>query len=248
MSYRNPRDPFSNPTALYMDKGTSDLKIAYTRDFDLFEVDKEVIDVFDQTIELLKEKGFDLQEVHFNFKHNAAQLSEQWCKGITIDCALDINHEKEKGNDLLKDHAEDFPEEFIYWKNECDKLTIEDMYKFNLARTDVLDQFENIFENYDLILSPVSCSKGVLNKDDRNTKGPETINGKPVDGLIGWAETYLANFTGNPAASIPAGFTEENIPVGLQIIGRRYDDSTLLSFAKEYELINPWLYKGKLAF
>lgn len=249
MSYFNPRDPFSNPRPININPSiVKDLKIAYTRDFGIFEVDKEVLDVFNNTIEYLKQNGVNLEEVTFNFKHTANELAEQWCKGITIDCALDINHEKAKGNDLLKDHAEDFPEEFIYWKNECDKLGIEDMYKFNLARTDVLDQFEDVFEKYDLILSPVSCSKGVLNRNDRNTKGPETINGKPLETLIGWTETHLANFAGNPAASIPAGFTEDNIPVGLQIIGRRYSDSTLLSFAKKYEEINPWLNKGKLDF
>ena len=129
---------------------------------------------------------------------------------------------------------EDFPEEFIYWKEIVDKLGIEDMYKFNLARTEVLDQFENIFEKYDLILSPISCVSSLLNRNDRNTKGPDSINGKPVENLIGWTQTFLANFAGNPSASVPAGFSKENVPVGLQITGRRHEDSLLLKAAKQY--------------
>ena len=45
----------------------------------------------------------------------------------------------------MRDHGDDFPEEFIFYKEKCDRLTIEDLYRFNLARTDVLDNFENIF-------------------------------------------------------------------------------------------------------
>ena len=145
-----------------------------------------------------------------------------------------MNNLKAQGIDLIKDHREDFPEEFIYWKEIVDKLGIEDMYKFNLARTEVLDQFENIFEKYDLILSPISCVSSILNRNDRNTKGPDSINGKPVENLIGWTQTFLANFAGNPSASVPAGFSKENVPVGLQITGRRHEDSLLLKAAKQY--------------
>ena len=242
MARYSSRDPFSVPTVLEVKpENVLNMKIAYTKNFDLFEVDSEVLDIFDKTINFLKSSGIDIEEVHFDFKHTANELAEQWCKGITVDCALELNHEKENGNDLLTDHFDDFPEEFISIKQECDKLGIEDLYKFNLARTDILDQFENVFENYDLILSPVCCSKGILNKNDHNTKGPDNINGKPVEPLIGWTMTYLVNFIGNPAASIPAGFTSDNVPMGIQIIGKRYDDKSILSFSKKYEELNPWI-------
>ena len=51
--------------------------------------------------------------------------------------------------------------------------------------------------------------------------------------------TYLVNFIGNPAMSIPAGFTSDNVPMGIQIIGKRYDDKSVLSFSKKYEELNP---------
>ena len=114
------------------------------------------------------------------------------------------------------------------------------MYKFNLARTDVLDQFENAFEKYDLIISPVSCVASILNRNDRNTKGPEFINGKKLDSLIGWSQTFLANFTGNPAASIPAGFSKDNVPVGMQLIAPRYKDALILQAANLYEQKFDW--------
>jgi Asp-tRNA(Asn)/Glu-tRNA(Gln) amidotransferase A subunit family amidase len=66
------------------------------------------------------------------------------------------------------------------------------------------------------------------------------INGEAVDPLIGWCMTYPINFTGHPAISIPAGLTSDGLPVGLQIIGRRHADETVLAVAAAFERMRPW--------
>ena len=43
-------------------------------------------------------------------------MANAWCYGITVDCAIELNLAKDKGIDLLNDHKDDFPQEFIYWK------------------------------------------------------------------------------------------------------------------------------------
>lgn len=244
MSGEDRRDPFSLPKThdffRELNDAPKNLKIAFTEDFGMFEVEEEVRSILRETAEKLRTAGFTVENWQFNFSHSAHEFSELWCKGITIDCALELNHLKKQGVDLLSAHEKDFPEEFIYWKKVVDKLGIEDMYEFNLARTDILDQFENCFEKYDLILSPISCVAGVLNRTDRNTKGPETVNGKKVESLIGWTQTFLANFPGYPAASIPAGFSKEGVPVGMQLIAPRHNDHLLLQAAKRIEDHFPW--------
>ena len=157
------KDPYNNMVLRqnedidgYINSNQS-LRIAFTYDFDLFEVEDEVKKIVFDAAMKFKEKGYLVEEVHFNFKHTANEFSDLWCKGITIDCALDLNHEKQKGIDYLKDNLSDFPEEFIKYKKICDELTIEDLYEFNLARTDILDNFEDVFSKYDLIISPVTC-------------------------------------------------------------------------------------------
>ena len=61
---------------------------------------------------------------------------------------------------------------------------------------------------------------------------------------MSWAEfSYPFNFSWNPAASVPCGFTAEGLPVGLQVVGKRFDDLGVLQAAAAYEAIAPWADK-----
>ena len=56
-----------------------------------------------------------------------------------------------------------------------------------------------------------------------------------------WASfSYPFNFTGQPAATVPAGFTAAGLPIGLQIVGRRFDDMTVLQASAAFETARPW--------
>jgi aspartyl-tRNA(Asn)/glutamyl-tRNA(Gln) amidotransferase subunit A len=92
------------------------------------------------------------------------------------------------------------------------------------------------FERYDLLLTPtVSCPAFPLGLDY-----PPEVAGKPVM-PYGWIPyTYPFNLTGQPAASVPCGFTRDGLPIGLQIVGRRFDDATVLRAAAAFERTRPW--------
>jgi len=92
------------------------------------------------------------------------------------------------------------------------------------------------FERYDLLLTPtVACPPFAVGLDN----APE-VAGHPVDAYLWTPFTWPFNLTGQPAASVPAGFTREGLPVGLQIVGRRYDDVTVLRAAAAFERARPW--------
>ena len=97
-------------------------------------------------------------------------------------------------------------------------------------------QMRRFFEKFDLLLTPtVACPPFGLNRF-----GPEEIAGQPVEGWSWTAFTYPFNLTGQPAATIPCGWTESGLPVGLHIVGRRYDEPTVLRASAAFEMAYPW--------
>ena len=94
----------------------------------------------------------------------------------------------------------------------------------------------SFFESYDLLLCPTVATAafglGIL--------WPGEVDGKPVDREAGSAFTFPFNMTGQPAATVPCGFTRDGLPIGLQIVGRRFDDVTVLRAAAAFEAARPW--------
>src|SRR5437016_3312446 len=92
------------------------------------------------------------------------------------------------------------------------------------------------FETYDLLLTPtIACPPFPIGLDN-----PTEIAGKRVEPYAWIPFTYPFNLTGQPAASVPCGFTNEGLPIGLQIVGRRFDDAGVLGAAAAFERARPW--------
>lgn len=225
-----------------MKKDIKDFRIAYTDDFDVFTVDSEVAQIVRSSAERLKETGAVVEKVNFNFKHSQMDFANLWCLSICIDTAIDMELWKKDGYDLIRDHSDEVPSDFIYWNKKALESTILDYRYFNELRTEILDAQQDIFDKYDIIISPVTICPPVLNTDDGDTKGPLELNGRKIEPLIGFCETFFENFTGNPAASIPAGFTANGLPVGMQIIGKKFRDEEVFAVANAFEQIQPWDY------
>ena len=102
-------------------------------------------------------------------------------------------------------------------------------------RTEIFDAIQGVMERYDFLVSPTLACTAVPNGTDGDTMGPEEINGQKVERLIGWCMTYFANFTGHPAASVPAGLARNGLPVGMQILGRRHADADVLAASAAFE-------------
>ncbi len=93
-----------------------------------------------------------------------------------------------------------------------------------------------LFETYDLLLTPtIGCPPFEVGLDH-----PAEIAGKPVRRYSWVPYTPPFNLTGQPAASVPCGFTRDGLPVGLHIVGRRFDDASVLRAAAAFERIQPW--------
>lgn len=244
------RDPISVPTPTDLIRNIISrlpvvegrrFKIGYTFDFNLFaDPEDEIKEAMEIAFSELRKIGYDVEPVTFDFHYSREEIENAWLRGINIDTSIDCELDKVKGFDLIGDHAEDLPEAFIKWTNIAIKSTMLDYRKFHDIRTDILDAHCNIFDNYDIILAPISGCLPVKNATDNDTKGPEYIKDAKVDPLIGFGYTYLENMVGTPAASVPIGLSKDNLPIGLQVIGRRYEDDKVFALCRQLEQILPW--------
>ena len=99
-----------------------------------------------------------------------------------------------------------------------------------------LDHPRRLFEGYDLLLTPTLARPAFAVGLDNATE----IAGRPVPEWAWSPFTYPFNLTGQPAASVPCGFTKGGLPIGLQVVGRRFDDATVLRASAAFEAARPW--------
>ena len=92
------------------------------------------------------------------------------------------------------------------------------------------------FESFDFLITPAVSVAAFPAERLQPADWPE----HPWD-WMSWAEfSYPFNFSGNPAASIPCGFTADGRPIGMQVVGRRFDDLGVLKAAAAFEAARPW--------
>ena len=117
--------------------------------------------------------------------------------------------------------------------------TAEEFTDAQMTRKAVNNMMWRFMQDYELLLTPTLAVPAFA----VHMQGPEKIENR-ISGPLDWLSfTFPLNFTGQPAASIPAGFTDDGLPVGLQIIGRHLDDPTVLRASACFEAAHPWADK-----
>ena len=107
--------------------------------------------------------------------------------------------------------------------------------KASFARATFTEAVRKFFSQYDLLLTPTLAVPPFA-------VGLEQPPNRPAGSRLAWvAFTYPFNLTGQPAATLPCGFTRDGLPIGLQIVGRRLADATVLRAAAAYEAAAPWV-------
>jgi len=193
-----------------------------------------------QAVRAFEEAGAIVEEVRIGMTRHQQELSDLWCRLIMPANHLALEHFREQGFDLLGQHRHDFPPQYLEWLDRTGAMTALDFYRDQCVRTEIYDVLQHLFAHYDLLVTPTLSCLPVENANDGNTLGPRIVAGQPVDPLIGWCLTYPINFTGHPAASIPADLSTSGLPIGMQRIGRRYADADVLAASAVFERLRPW--------
>lgn len=112
------------------------------------------------------------------------------------------------------------------------KLTATDVAMAIMRHGELLERVRTFQEQYEFIL----CTVSQLPPFDAAIDWPKEVDGAAMETYISWMKSaYWISTTRRPAASVPAGFTEDNLPVGLQIVGRHRDDFGVLQLAYAFE-------------
>jgi aspartyl-tRNA(Asn)/glutamyl-tRNA(Gln) amidotransferase subunit A len=224
------RDPYSLPAhpvdylrALRGDLGG--LRVAWTADLGFAHaVDPEVRAVCAKAARAFRELGCRVEDVEPRWPSPFDAWEQIFCGGIAARMAGYLDRKDEIDAGLYR---------------IIRKALAEPPTRYVQAWFDRLAWWQHpraFFQKYDLLLTPtIACPPFAIGLDD-----PTEIAGTPVP-PYGWIPfTYPFNLTGQPAASVPAGFTRDGLPVGLQIVGRRFDDVTVLRASAAFERARPW--------
>jgi amidase/aspartyl-tRNA(Asn)/glutamyl-tRNA(Gln) amidotransferase subunit A len=242
----HPDDPFSLPDEgmdllAAVEADPSQLRLAYSRDFGVFAVEPDVASVVDDCVAALRDSGLAIDEIELELPLDQSELAQLWCREVGVMYLEFFDSWARGGCDLLADFRDDVPEPIHAMVAEARRSTVLDLRRDDGLRSVIWRTIQSAFRDYDGLLTPTLGALPVPNTSDGGTLGPATVNGRPVERCIGWCLTHPFNLTGHPAASVPAGLSSGGLPVGLQVAGRRFGDSQVISICRRVEQVRPWI-------
>ena len=132
----------------------------------------------------------------------------------------------------LREHPEAFKDTLKGEIEEGLRLTGADLARAETTHSQLWRRFQAFLEKYEYFVLPTTQ----LPPFDVNTPYPTEIAGVKFHNYIDWMKScWYISATGNPAASVPGGFTAEGLPVGVQIVGRHQQDFSVLQMAHAFE-------------
>jgi Asp-tRNA(Asn)/Glu-tRNA(Gln) amidotransferase A subunit family amidase len=226
------RDRFSLPTSHpdYLKAVEGDirgLRMAWSPDLGFAIVDPQVAQIAAEAAKAFAELGCDVEEInpgfdnpgelfqHFFYVNIGAMLQDYPGYESRIDPQLRANIDEVRAVSALS-YAGSI-----------------------LRRNAIFDKIRRLFATYDMLLCPTVA----VPPFGLGLEGPTQIAGRPVDRRAWIVLTPLFNLTGQPAATVPCGFTSDGLPIGLQIVGRRFDEATVLRASAAFESVRPWAQK-----
>ena len=204
------------------------MRLAYSPDLGHALVDPEVKKITEKAARAFEDMGCVVEEVSLDIPDMEADLQTM----VAAEFGAVVEPYLEEWKKVA------YPP-YLGLLHRTKEITGKDMARVQFRREELWSRLHHIWEKYHLLLTPATAVPA-FNSGEGGPAGPETIDGKEV-GPISWiALTFPFNFTGQPAASVPCGFTGEGLPVGLQLVGDRFDEHAVLAASAAWERAHPW--------
>jgi aspartyl-tRNA(Asn)/glutamyl-tRNA(Gln) amidotransferase subunit A len=208
-----------------LDEGIEGLRVAFSPDLGYLRVDEEVASVVRAAVRAFEDQGCHVEEV-----------DPGW--GDPIEMEHLFYRATFAGNcgPLLERWADRMDPGLVALTQDGLQITAADYVRARAQRTEYYDRVRRLFERFDLLLTPtLSVAAFPVGR-----LIPEHWEQHPWD-WIRWAGfSYPFNLTWLPAATCPCGFTDEGLPVGLQIVAGRHQDLRVLQASRAFERARPW--------
>lgn len=201
------------------------LRIAFSPTLGYARVQKDVMVRFEGAVKCFDDMGHTVEL----WKGELPDVGEAWSNLIDLDLYGQLRA-------VLDARREEMGRALVNSLDRVKSFSVDDHIQARKVRTEVNQIMWDLFEQFDLLLTPTMPTAAF------GAKGPPPgeIDGHPIPLLGAVALTYPFNLTGHPAASVPAGFTHDGLPVGLQIVGPRHRDDLVLQASYAFEQVSPW--------
>jgi len=226
------RDPYSvseqAPDFLAAcDRPIKGLRVAWSPDYGYARPDAEVVSLCEAAAKVFEEMGCEVETVDDPLGGDPVEIWDAefyTCIGMAQ-------------RDVLRSDPGSLDPAVAETLLKAIKISADDYFTLVARRNAFRDRMRQFFERYDLLLSP-TLPVPAFNAGDNLPPGHEDAN------IVSWVRyTYPFNLTGHPAASVPAGFTSDGLPVGLQIVSGALREPDILAASAAFEKARPWADK-----
>ena len=217
ISLSDPGSIFSRP----LKKKFKGIRIAWSKNLGGLPVDSRVTAVLESQKKVFRDLGCVVEDAEPDLA--AATEAFETLRGVAF---------VQNYGEFLKTRRGDLKQDVISNIEHGLSLTPEKIARANGLRSDLYHRMRTFLERYEFLLLPVNQ----LPPFPVNEPWPREIAGVKMTNYLDWMKTcYWITMTSHPAMSVPAGFTRENLPVGIQIVGRYRHDFGVLQLAHAFE-------------
>ena len=208
-------------------QGIQGVRIGWSADLGYAGVDPEVVALTEASAKSFATLGANIEEVNLLLE----DPFEAFYDVFSTATYTSYGH-------LLDDRITDFTDYVRNTLQHAAGLSVADLSTSLLRVDQIRRKMEIFFDDYDLLLTP-TMPVTAFPIEER----PTVIGGKEVNPFWGYLPfTFPINMTGQTAANVPCGFSQNGMPVGLHIIAPKGSEALVLRASSAFEMINPWIH------